>query len=142
MLYGIKIWDTVDTYYTEINVGQDLEHNVPTSVADGYNSKYQFVTHNGIGFNYKGTCSGNFSYNKGDCYDDYNFDGVYNVKYVNGFVEWLNNKKTKHIQLSEKLIIPANIIAPVRWENSNSVDDGWDIKITFDWTQAAPHYSL
>ena len=150
--WGTKIWDDTGYYfYTEIDVGQDLQHTTPSSVQDPYNAKYQFVTYNGNGFYYSGSCSGNFSDNKsGECYEDYNFtyreepngNIIYNVKYVDIFVQWLNNKKIKQLQLSKELVIPIKITSPIRWDNDRTVDDGYNIKISFDWTQAAPHYSL
>lgn len=149
--WGIKIWDNTGIYYyTEVNVSQDLEHNVPVESTVAYNSKYPFVTHNGIAFYYSGSCSGCFMENTGECIDDYNNDYridengnyIYNVRFIDGFVKWLDNKKTKYIQLSEQLVIPANITSPIKWSTDTTIDDGHNCTISFDWAQAADDFSL
>lgn len=150
-LWGIKIWDSTGIYYyTEVNVSQDLTHNVPTETTVGYNAKFPFVTHNGIAFYYSGSCSGNFSENTQECEDDYNFDYridddgnyIYDVKYMNGFVKWLNNKRMKYLQLSEQLVIPCNIQGEIKWSTETSIDDGYNCTISFDWVQADEDFSL
>lgn len=150
-LWGIRIWDdTGISYYTEVEVSQDLEHNVPVEVTVGYNKKFPFVTHNGIAFYYSGSCSGKFANNTDECIDDYDFeyrirengDYIYNVKYMNGFVKWLDNKHVKYLQLSEQLIIPCNISSPIKWSTETTIDDGYNCSISFDWVQADEDFSL
>lgn len=150
--WGIQLWDSTGiTYYTEVNVSQDLTHNVPVSVTEGYNAKYPFVVHNGIAFYYSGSCSGNFSDNTGECLSDYNFgderidekgNHVYNVKYMDGFVKWLDNKRIKYMMLSKHFIIPIKISSPIKWSTDTTIDDGYNCKISFDWVQAGENFSL
>ena len=150
--WGIQLWDSTGiSYFTEVNVSQDLTHNVPVDVTEGYNAKYPFVTHNGIAFYYSGSCSGNFSDNTGECLSDYNFgddridkngNHIYNVKYIDGFVKWLNNKRIKYMMLSKHFIIPIKISSPIKWSTDTTIDDGYNCKISFDWVQAGENFSL
>lgn len=150
-LWGIKIWgDDGVYYYTEVDISAPLTHYVPTEVTDPYNVKYPWVTHNGIASYYKGSVSGNFSDNQStECYADYNFDEnnvngqvVYNVKYKDAFVQWLHNRKTKYLQLSEQLVIPIKILDSIQVEPEKSIDDGYTCKESFDWVQVGKQFSL
>lgn len=151
-LWGIKIWDDTGIYYyTEVNIKQSLSHIVPTEQTNGYNVQYPFVTHNGIANYYQGSASGNFSDNtSGECYEDYNFDGridkngnvIYNVKYINGFIKWLHNRKMKYLQFDEDLVIPVAILQDISWETEKSIADGQDCTITFNWVQQEKEFSL
>lgn len=150
-LWGIKIWgDDGLFFYTEIDISQSLTHYIPTESTDPYNSRFPWVIHNGIAGYYKGSVSGNFSDNQSsECYTDYNFGehtvgGItyHNVKYIDRFITWLHNRKTKWLQLSEQLVIPIAVLDTIQWENEKSIDDGYNCKITFDWVQVADTFSL
>lgn len=151
-LWGIKIWDdTGHYYYTEVDISQNIQHNRPTSSQIGLYNKYPFHIHNGEGFYFSGSCSGNFSDNKsGECYEDYSFDYrtdengnvIYNTKYQAAFIKWMHNDRIKHLQLSEDLVIPVGILEQADWSPERSVDDGYSCKITFNWEQLDDDYSL
>ena len=150
-LWGIKIWDDIDYYFTEVDIAQDIQHNRPTESILTYNSKYPYHIHDGKGFYFSGSCTGNFSDNKsGECYEDYNFDYrvdennnyIYNTKYQKEFVKWLHNDHIKYLQLSEDLVIPVGILGEITWSTERSVDDGYSCKVTFNWEQLADDYAL
>ena len=149
--WGIQIWDNTGiSYFTEVNVSQDLEHKIPVEVVEGYNSECPFVTYNGIAFYYSGSCTGNFSDNTGECLSDYNFgderidkngNHIYNVKYIDGFVRWLNNKRVKYLKLSKHFIIPVKVSSSIKWATDTTIDDGYNCIISFDWVQAGKIFS-
>lgn len=149
-LWGIKIWDSEDYYFTEVDISPSVKHNRPTESQIAYNSKNPYHTHNGEPSYLSGSCSGNFSDNKsGDCYEDYNFDEnhigenvVYNTDYQLKFIKWLHNDRTKFLQLSERLVIPVGILGEITWDTEKSVDDGYTCKISFDWEQLAEEFVL
>lgn len=150
-LWGIKIWgDDGHYFYTEVEISQSLTHYVPTEATDPYNSQYPWVTHNGIASYYKGSCTGNFSDNQStDCYEEYNFDEniigekvIYNTIYMNTFIKWLHNRKTKYLQLSENMVIPIAVLDSIQWETEKSIDDGHTCKVSFDWVQVGDEFSL
>lgn len=151
-LWGIKIWDDTGIYYyTEIDVSTDVQHNRPTSSQLSLYNKRPFHIHNGEGFYFSGSCSGNFSDNKsGECYEDYNFDYrvdengnyIYNTKYQLGFIHWMHNDHIKYLQLSEDLVIPVGILEQIDWSTEHSVDDGYACKISFNWEQLDDEYAL
>lgn len=150
-LWGNKIWgDDGIYYYTEIDAAQSIEHFVPTESQDPYNSRYPWVIHNGKAKYYKGSVTGNFSDNQStECHADYNFtyhekNGVvyYNVKYQDAFIQWMHNRKTKYLQISEQLVIPIAVMDTIQWETEHTVDDGFNNKISFNWKQVADTFSL
>ena len=150
-LWGNKLWgDDGVYYYTEIDVSQSITHYVPTESQDPYNSKHPWVIHNGIASYYKGSITGNFSDNQStECYEEYNFDyyekdGVtyYNVKYQDAFIQWMHNRKTKYLQISEHLVIPIAVLDSIQWETEHTIDDGFNNKISFDWVQVADAFSI
>lgn len=149
-LWGIKIWDSVDYYFTEVDISQSVQNNRPTSSQVAYGSKYPYHTHNGKPNYLSGSCSGNFSDNKStDCYEEYNFDEnhigedvVYNVDYQLQFIKWLHNDRTKFLQLSERLVIPVGILGEVQWDTERSVEDGHTCKVSFNWEQIDDEFVL
>ena len=151
-LWGIKIWDSTGIYYyTEVDTSQDIQHNRPTESQVGLYNKYPFHTHNGEGFYFSGSCSGNFSDNQsGECYEDYNFDYcidengnyIYNTVYLVGFMKWLHNDHIKYLQLSENFVIPVGILGEVSTSTEHTIDDGYTCKVSFNWEQLDDDYSL
>lgn len=150
-LWGIKIWgDDGRYFYTEVDISQSISHFVPTESTDPYNKRHPWVIHNGIASYYKGRVSGNFSDNQStECYSDYNFgehtvNGItyHNVCYMDEFIQWLHNRRTKWLQLSEQFVIPISVMDTIQWETDKSIDDGWGCKVSFDWEQVADAFSL
>ncbi len=150
-LWGIKIWGDDGVYYfTEVDTSPSLTHFVPTESQDPYNHKYPWVINNGVASYYKGSVTGNFSDNQStECHADYNFDyheknGIvyYNVKYQDAFIQWMHNRKTKYLQLSEQFVISIKVLDSIQWETEHTIDDGWSNKISFDWVQVGDTFSL
>ena len=137
--YGVKITDaTGKIYYTEVEVKQDLTHNVDIQVHKPIDSKFPYGTRISKPFYWSGSISAAFENNQGECEHDYKLgDTAFRIE----FIEWLHNGLVKTLYLSESLILPVFILGEITTEMDNTIDDSV-VKTSFQWIQCGERYSM
>lgn len=131
--YGVKLTDaTGKVYYTEVNVKQDLTHNISIQTHKPIDSKFPYSTIIGKQNYWSGTLSGAFENNEdGECEHDYTLgDADFRIN----FVEWLHNGLTKTMYLSESFILPVTILGEVNVSVDHTIDDP-TADASFSWHQ-------
>ena len=132
---GVRIYDsTGETYYTEINIKQNLTHKYTISTTQPINSQFPYFTRIGKASYWTGSVTASWEKNKDtECATDYEFG---DVAYRLGFIDFMHNGLTKYLQLSENFILPVTILDEIQVETERSIDDQI-MSITFNWTQCA-----
>lgn len=130
--YGVKLTDaTGKVYYTEVEVKHDLTHKINVQTHEPIDSKFPYHTQIGKPNYWKGSITGAFEKNDGECEHDYDLgDTAWRIE----FIEWLHNGLTKVMYLSEFLILPVTILGEINVEADNTIDDPI-VKTTFQWNQ-------
>lgn len=137
--YGVKITDATEkVYYTEVEVSQDISHNINVQTLYPINGKYPYIAQISKPFYWSGTITAAFENNEdGECEHDYELgDAAYRVE----FIEWLHNGFTKKLFLSNKLILPVAILGEINVECDNTIDDNI-VKTSFQWVQIGEKYN-
>lgn len=130
--YGVKLTDTTGKeYYTEVEVKQDLTHNISVQTHKPIDSKFPYHTRIGKPSYWSGSVTAAFENNNGECEHDYTLgDTAWRIE----FIEWLHNGLSKVLYLSESLILPVTILGEISTETDNTID-GPLVKVTFQWEQ-------
>lgn len=131
--YGVKITDSTNiTYYTNVELKQDLRHTVNVQTHIPIDSKYPYHTTIGKSSYWSGSITGAFENNKeGRCENDYKFG---DTDFRLGFIEWMHNGLVKTLYLSESFVLPVVILSEISVDTENTIDDPI-VKTSFQWEQ-------
>lgn len=131
--YGVKLTDaTGKVYFTNVNIKQDLKHNINIQTHKPINSKYPCSTIIGQNNYWSGTLSGAFENNQDtECEYDYKLG---DVNFRIEFIEWLHNGLTKIMYLSNNWILPITILGEIDVTVSHTINDK-TADTSFSWHQ-------
>ena len=86
LVKALRIYDTQNSFATNVKISVGIQHNRPTSSQTTYNSKYPYHIHTGKPSYYSGSCT--ITYSNDD--DDEEIDDC--EQYVEEYIAELNDK--------------------------------------------------
>lgn len=133
--YGVKIWDDKESYYTEIDVKQDLSFNIGNpKPRETILKKKPYVTAFGQANYWSGSCSGLFLDNtKTECEHNYDISES-SAAHIFAVTKFLGNHKKKKLQISDDFIITIMVVSSIKIASEKGFT-ATTANLSFDWVQ-------